>query len=115
MEIKGMSLTDQMQMMKGLQPIVAPTKPNSGETPTQAPEESQGVSFADYLQAKVEEVNQLGVDADKKIESAMRGEEENPHATMIALQKADISFNLLMSVKDRIIEAYQQVIRTPIG
>jgi len=39
------------------------------------------------------------------------GESKNLHETMIAMEKADISFRLMMGVRNKIIEAYQEIMR----
>lgn len=86
------------------------------EKPAQAePAAGGGASFGDLLINKLQEVNQLNLEADQLVQQAVAGEDVNPHTTLIALQKADISFNLLMSVKERIVQAYQEVLRMPIG
>jgi len=106
MEIKaGGSLMDELKMLRGIEPI-AP-KPQSGPT--------NGMSFGDMLQQKIGEVNELGLQADRKIQEAIEGKSENPHETQIAIQKADVAFKLMLSVKDQLEQAYQSVMRTAIG
>lgn len=109
MEIKGLNMTDQLRMLRGVDPIKPP--------PTElSPKESGGkASFQDFLMGKVEEVNQAGLAADQGINAAIRGEDVNPHSTIIAVQKAEMSFQLLMSVTDKLISAYQQISRMPLG
>lgn len=72
-------------------------------------------TFADFLGQKIGDVNDLGLKADAAIQDKLTGKEVNPHAAMIAMQKADISFRLLMSVQRRVTQAYEQIIRMPIG
>ena len=105
MKIEGNSLSSQLQMLRGAQPIA----PVRSEKTTEV---SQGQSFADMLSHQLKSVNEQGVSAEKQIERSALGEEPNPHATIIAVQKATISFQLLMSVKQKIEQAYQQVVRT---
>jgi flagellar hook-basal body complex protein FliE len=59
----------------------------------------------------MEEVNQLQNEADRSIEQLVAGESKNLHETMIAMEKANISFRLMMEVRNKIIEAYQDVMR----
>ena len=92
-------------MLKGIEPI-APTKSGSTQAVTGQK------SFSEMLGEQVRSVNEMWIDAEKRIEKAVLGEDPNPHATIIAVQKATISFQLLMSVKQKIEQAYQQVIRT---
>ncbi len=107
MEIKPLAFTDQLRMLRGSEPILPKAiEPKDG---------AEKPSFFDVLKDQVENVNKLGLDAEKTIDRAIRGEEVNPHATTIAIQKADISFRLLMTVKERLVQTYQELIRTQIG
>jgi len=63
------------------------------------------------LKNSMEEVNQLQNEADRSIEQLVAGESKNLHETMIAMEKANISFRLMMEVRNKIIEAYQDVMR----
>ncbi len=68
-------------------------------------------SFGGMLKGAIGEVNQLQNKADASIEQLIAGESKNLHETMIAMEKADISFRLMMEVRNKIIEAYQEVMR----
>ncbi len=70
-----------------------------------------GDSFGKLLKNSMEEVNQLQCEADRSIEQLVAGESKNLHETMIAMEKANISFRLMMEVRNKIIEAYQDVMR----
>ena len=73
-------------------------------------EDAQG-SFRKMLQTSIAEVNQLQKAADTSIEQLVAGKSRNLHETMIAMEKADISFRLMMEVRNKIIEAYNEVMR----
>ena len=73
-------------------------------------EGAQG-SFRKMLQTSIAEVNQLQNAADHSIEQLVAGRSRNLHKTMIAMEKADISFRLMMEVRNKIIEAYNEVMR----
>ena len=73
------------------------------------------LSFGEFLMDKVKESNDLSLKADSMIQQTIAGGNVSPHNTLVALQKADISFRLMMSVKERIVQAYQEIMRTPIG
>jgi len=101
------SISGKLGMMNGVKPI-DPALPKGGDgiQPSQGPK-----SFSDFLSDQLKEVNELSLDADNRLQHALTYGDPNPHQTMIALQKADISFRLLMSVKERVVQAYQQVVR----
>ena len=66
------------------------------------------------LTDSIDDVNRLMLDADRAIEDLASGQSKNIHQTMIAMQKADISFRMLMEVRTKIIRAYEEVIRTQV-
>ncbi len=84
---------------------LAPFSPEGKKRP------SGNGSFSAMLRRSIAEVNQLQVEADKSIGNLMAGRSRNLHETMIALEKANISFRLMMEVRNKIIEAYHEVMR----
>jgi flagellar hook-basal body complex protein FliE len=98
---------DTVQQLKMLKPIEHVDTPKPSEKPAKG-----GKTFSDFLVNSVAEVNNLSLDADQKIRDTVAGKDVEPHSTLIALQKADISFRLMMQVKQRVEQAYQQIIRT---
>ena len=75
-----------------------------------APGSSQG-AFGEMLKQAVTEISQLQNNADKAITSVQLGQSGNIHEAMIAIEKADISFRAMMQVRNKILEAYQEVMR----
>ena len=68
-------------------------------------------SFIDTLNESIEKVNQLQKEADSAIEKLATGESKNVHGAMIAVSKADMAFRMTMQVRNKIVEAYQEVMR----
>ena len=97
--------------MKGIDRIIEQQGPKEIQKPT----EGKGEGFGEFLMRSLEDVNEAGLHADRKIQGTLAGTEPNPHSTLIALQQADISFRLMMAVKDRVVQAYTQVMQTPLG
>lgn len=76
---------------------------------------SGGGSFADALKSAIGEVEKLQNDADGKIKGLTLGDARiTPHEAMIALQKADVAFQLMSTIRTKIVQAYQEVIRTQV-
>jgi len=75
-----------------------------------APEEKGG-SFGGILKDAISEVNQLKKEADHAIQELATGKETDIHQTMIALEKAEVSFQLMMQVRNKIITAYEEIMR----
>jgi flagellar hook-basal body complex protein FliE len=72
---------------------------------------ASGSSFADMLKESVSEINQSNKDADKLIADFATGKNTDIHNTMIAIEKADISFQLMMQIRNKLVAAYQEVYR----
>ena len=72
------------------------------------------MTFFDQLQARVSEVNENAKTADKMATGIVTGKSENLHETMLAASTADLTFNLMVLVRNRALEAYQEVMRMPV-
>lgn len=70
-------------------------------------------SFGKMLTRSLNEVNQLKLDADEAINDLAAGKQKDIHQTMIAMEKADVAFQLLMQIRNKIITAYETVMRMP--
>ena len=70
-----------------------------------------GGGFGDVLAKAVQEVNQLQKQADHAAEGLITGRDSNLHGTLVALEKADVSFKLMMKVRDKIVDAYREVMK----
>ena len=71
-------------------------------------------SFGQIIQQSIAEVNRLQSEADDAVQGLSTGKSKDIHGTLIALEKADISFQLLMQVRNKIIAAYQEIMRLQI-
>jgi flagellar hook-basal body complex protein FliE len=77
----------------------------------EAAKTADGASFADVLSDSLSQVNALQKEADAAIQTLATGGPTTLHDTMLAVQKADLSFRLMMQVRNKIVEAYQEVLR----
>ena len=68
-------------------------------------------SFADTLKDAVQNVNTQMQVADVKMQEIATGKNHNIPEVMIAAEKADISLKLMVQVRNKIIEAYQEVMK----
>ena len=76
-------------------------------TPRRGLIESAGETFSQLF----DEVNNLQLHADRKMEEFATTPEKDIHGTMIALQKAELSLRLFMQVRSKLTAAYQEVMR----
>ncbi len=71
-------------------------------------------TFGEVLKDSLAQVNHLQHEADRAIATLGSGQPTTLHDTMLALEKADLSFRLMMQVRNRIVQAYQDVLRMQI-
>jgi len=70
---------------------------------------SQGPSFKDYLLNSIQEVNSMQQAADQAVEQLATGGDANPAEVLTAVQKADMAFRMMMQIRNKIVQAYQEV------
>ncbi len=68
-------------------------------------------SFADTLKDAVQSVNTAQKEADLKAQQVATGKSKDIADVMITAEKADIGLKLMMSVRNKIIEAYQEIMK----
>ncbi len=76
--------------------------------------EKIGTGFGDILKDAISTVNELQKQSDHEIQKLMTGESQDLHTTVIAVQKADLSFQMMMQVRNKIVQAYQEIMRTQV-
>ena len=70
---------------------------------------SDAAPFSSYVKRMLKETNTKMLDADQAIDDLVTGRNPDIHNTMIAMQKAEISFELLMQIRDKLINAYDEI------
>lgn len=68
-------------------------------------------SFADTLGDAVQEVNTLQKKSDHLMQQLATGKSKNIPEVMIAAEQADIAFKLMVQVRNKLIEAYQEIMK----
>jgi flagellar hook-basal body complex protein FliE len=71
----------------------------------------QAVGFGAWLAQSLGRVNQDLVHADEGLQQLASGETQNLHQVMIALEEARIGVQLLVQVRNRLLDAYQDILR----
>jgi flagellar hook-basal body complex protein FliE len=96
-------------------PSILPLSPVSGTTQAGAGATSGGVQgevgFGDLLKQALQEVNQVSAQSEGEARNLMTGESADMHTAMLAVQKADLSFQMMMAVRSKLIDAYREVMR----
>ena len=68
-------------------------------------------AFIDTLKGAMSQVQQLNDEASKQVADLVTGKGGDVHSAMIAVEKADLSFQMMMQVRNKIVSAYQEVSR----
>ena len=91
--------------------------PTSGipPIPDVAPSGSVGTAgasgFLDSLKSAIGTVNDTQLEAGRAVGALMTGETQDIHRTMVALQQADVSFQLMMQIRNKLVAAYEEIQR----
>lgn len=88
-----------------LRPI-APLKPGVQPLGTQP---TSGPSFKDVLVQNMTEVSQLQEDAHQAVEDVVAGRRGDLSAVVTATEKADLAFQMLLQVRNKMMDAYEEV------
>ncbi|MBO8171022.1 MAG: flagellar hook-basal body complex protein FliE [Bacillaceae bacterium] len=68
-------------------------------------------SFSDFLNQSIEKVNRAQLEAEIMTEKLAAGEVQDVHQVMLAEQKAMLSLQLTLEVRNKAVEAYQEIMR----
>ncbi len=86
--------------------IASPQVPLHGKTSQETAE-----SFSEIVQNSLDKLNEIQVQADQAARELTAGKNKNIHETMLLLEKADMSFRMAMQVRNKILDAYREVMR----
>ena len=73
------------------------------------PTENGQASFKNLLLEAIDHVNEMQQGADRVVEQLMTGGDVNPAEVLTAVQKADLSFRMMMQIRNKLVEAYQEI------
>ena len=85
-------------------------------TPSRPPEAAPGARppekpFSQVLREALGEVNRMQLDAERAVEDLMAGRRDDVARVMLAVQKADLAFETMMQIRNKLLEAYQEIMR----
>ena len=101
-------MIERLQPLNGLERTPASPMTPAGGTPAPA------TGFAEALGDALNTVNRQYAEADQAAADLATGRSRDVHGTMIAMEKADISFRLVMQVRNKIVSAYETIMRTQV-
>ena len=76
------------------------------------PSESGG--FMDSLKAAIGKVNDAQLQGGQAVDALLTGQSQDIHRTMVALQQASVSFQLMMQIRNKLVTAYEEIQRMQI-
>ena len=100
---------DDLQI-RGVESLMGPSGPNAIPNPAVG----KGPGFAELLRGAVEAVNHMQHEAGHLEDAVAKGENMNIHQAIIAGEKAGLSFKLMMQVRNKMLDAYEEVMRMQI-
>lgn len=104
--------------MSGLMPrldMITPEMPTElGKASTLTPAQPHGDSFATMLGQMVKEVNAQQSTAQQTVGALQSGQNVPLHQAVISMEEASVSFQLMVEVRNRLLESYQEIMRMQI-
>lgn len=88
---------------------VLPTRTDSATSPASSATPSGG--FARLIDQALEQISAPGRAAERAVNDLAMGETDNLHQVMLAVAQADLAFRLALEVRNKLIEAYQEIQR----
>ena len=96
-----------------LTPLTDALVPLADHTPATGPRATPTTGFSSSLTELLESVDATGQEANAAVTRMLDGSGD-VHEAMIALQRAELSFQLTMQVRNKLVSAYQEIQRMPI-
>ena len=90
---------------------VGELNPAEGLAGTQAAGATGKADFSNFLEHAVAEVNGKMQAADSEKTKLFTGETNNLHQAMIAMQEASVAFSLMVEMRNKLVEGYQEIMR----
>ncbi len=81
----------------------------AGQAPGQLGAANDSASFKNFLLESIQQVNSMQQDANRAVEQLVTGGEVNPAEVLTAVQKADIAFRLMIQVRNKMVQAYEEI------
>jgi flagellar hook-basal body complex protein FliE len=93
--------------MNSIRPI------NGAVLPAQTPnvKKSGGGDFMEIMKGLTKEVDEKLKTADQKVQQFALGQSQDLHEVVVASEKADISLRFLLQLRNKLLEAYQEMMR----
>ena len=81
---------------------------------TAKPLETKGTSFGDFMNDAIAKVNDLQVQSSQKTQDFITGVSDDIHSVVIAGSKADLALQMTLQVRNKVMEAYKEIMNMQI-
>jgi flagellar hook-basal body complex protein FliE len=92
--------------ISGIQPILPPQVDSIAKSSGAGAGE-----FRNVFASAIGEVQKASATADQSVQSFLKGEGEDLHSTILSVQRADLEFEMFMQVRNKVVSAYQEIMR----
>jgi flagellar hook-basal body complex protein FliE len=76
-----------------------------------SPTSPGGSDFQGVLESAIGEVENARGNANQSVQNFLSGEGDDLHSTVLAVQRADLEFSMLMQVRNKVVAAYQEIMK----
>lgn len=83
---------------------------NVGET-KESGEAGSTKTFGEFFKELAQDANTSALQADSKMQEVAAGRSKDLHGAVLAMEKADVQFRMLTQVRNKVIEAYREIMR----
>ena len=95
-----------MTSINNIQPLTQAPSPGMSLA---GPKDPDAASFKNFLLNSIQDVNSMQQQADQAVEALMTGGDADPAEVLTAVQKADMAFRLMMQMRNKMMQVYQEV------
>ncbi|TVQ54596.1 MAG: flagellar hook-basal body complex protein FliE [Phycisphaerales bacterium] len=97
-------MTDPLGLIGKTTPLTKPAQSQPGQSGS-----ANGPDFKEFLKEQIAEVNKLQSDAREAVEDLHAGRRNDLENVILATEKADVAFKMLLQVRNKVMEAYEEV------
>lgn len=88
-----------------------PISPATAPRPAAPPHSAQPGGFSSVLEGAIQAVEGPGKAAGQAIQNMLAGDGGELHSVALAVERADVAFDLAMQVRNKVVSAYQEIMR----
>ncbi|HWB54634.1 MAG TPA: flagellar hook-basal body complex protein FliE [Tepidisphaeraceae bacterium] len=94
--------------------LLSKINPATGTGPASSSSPASGASFANVLKDSINEVARLQQDASNAVDALASGKSDDVTGVMTAMEKSDLAFKTLLSIRSKLMDAYDEIKNIPV-